>query len=503
MVENMVSIDFYGGVNEIGGNKILVNHNTTSLFLDFGMSFSQSNKYFSEFLQPRKANGIRDFLELGLLPQIKGIYREDYLRHCGLSSQEDPAVEGLLLSHAHMDHSAYIHHLREDIPLYMTEESYFILKVLEDTSAVSFIDMLKLKKNFHFTPKKNGEGYKRLGGKAAVVERDVHIVKPYEKFQIGDFTIKSAPVDHSLPGASAYLLETGNETVVYTGDLRFHGRRPEITHKFVKAARKSNPNVMISEGTRIDSQSNTTEEDIENKAKTVISDFKGLVIVNYPIRDLDRLVTFYKVAKGTDRTLVLNLKQAYMLNLFNSKDHSDKDYPKIDDVAVYAPRKGWGLVGNDSYACFDGEWICSPEIDYSYLKSDYKTWERDFLNLENTINYRDLQEEPEKYIFRCDFFELKELIDIKPENGMYIRSVTEPFDEEMEIDYKRVKNWLDHFNLPMHQMHASGHASGPEILSMIREVSPDVVYPVHTEHKEMFKELEEDGIDVVYPKLKC
>ena len=123
--------------------------------------------------------------------------------------------------------------------------------------------------------------------------------------------------------------------------------------------------------------------------------------------------------------------------------------------------------------------------------------------MNNTINYKDLQEEPEKFIFRCDFFELKELIDIKPENGIYIRSVTEPFDEEMEIDYKRVKNWLDHFNLPMHQMHASGHASGPEILSMIREVSPDVVYPIHTEHKEMFKELEKDGINVVYPKLKC
>ncbi|AEG18959.1 MBL fold metallo-hydrolase [Methanobacterium paludis] len=499
----MVNIDFYGGVNEIGGNKILINHNTTSLFLDFGMSFSQSNKYFSEFLQPRKANGIQDFLELGLLPQIKGIYREDYLRHCGLNSQEKPAVEGLLLSHAHMDHSAYIHHLREDIPLYMTEESYFILKVLEDTSAVSFIDMLKLKKNFHFTPKKNGEGYKRLGGKDAMVERDVHVVKPYENFQIGDFTIKSAPVDHSLPGASAYILETADDTIAYTGDLRFHGRRPEITRKFVREAKKSNPNIMISEGTRIDSQSNTTEEDIENKAKTLISDFKGLVIVNYPIRDFDRLVTFYKVAKDTGRTLVLNLKQAYMLNLFENKDYPDKDYPKIDDIAVYKPRKGWGLVGNDSYACFDGEWICSSEIDHSYLKSDYKTWERDFLNLDNTINYRDLQEEPEKYIFRCDFFELKELIDIKPENGIYIRSVTEPFDDEMEIDYKRVKNWLDHFNLPMHQMHASGHASGPEILDMIREVSPDVLYPIHTEHKEMFKELEEDGINVVYPKLKC
>ncbi|MBM4241985.1 MAG: MBL fold metallo-hydrolase, partial [Euryarchaeota archaeon] len=134
----MTNIDFYGGVDEIGGNKILVSENQTSIFLDFGMSFSQANKYFSEFLQPRKANGICDFVEFGLLPWIRGIYREDYLRHSGISYDVEPSVDGVLLSHAHMDHSSYIHHLREDIPIYLTEESYLILKVLEETSSVSF-----------------------------------------------------------------------------------------------------------------------------------------------------------------------------------------------------------------------------------------------------------------------------------------------------------------------------------------------------------------------------
>jgi ribonuclease J len=498
----MVNIDFYGGVDEIGGNKILVNHDKSSLFLDFGMSFSRANKYFSEFLQPRKANGIMDFMEFGLLPNIKGIYREDYLRHCGLSADDYPSVNGVLLSHAHMDHSSYIHHLREDIPLYFTEESHLILKVLEETSRVSFIDLLTLKKDFHFIPKKRDEGYKRLRGNAAKVERDVNIVKPYKNFEIGDLTIKSAPVDHSLPGASAYIIESGNETIIYTGDLRFHGRRPELTQKFVKEAKKSDPTIMISEGTRIDSEinkkgdKNNTEEDIERMAKEVISGFKGLVIVNYPIRDLDRLLTFYKVAQETDRTLVVNLKQAYMLNLFQGRD-----YPDIGDVAVYAPRKGWGLMGDDAFACFGDEWFCTSQIDDYHVKTDYDKWEREFLDWDNTITYKNLQDEPAEYLFRCDFFELKELIDIKPENGMYIRSVTEPFDEEMEIDHRKAMNWLRHFNLNCHQMHASGHASGPEIIDMIREIRPETVYPVHTQHKEMFKELEDDEIKVVYPKL--
>lgn len=165
-----MSLKFYGGVNEIGGNKILVdnkdssnsdNKNISSLFLDFGMSFSKAGDYFSEFLQPRKLNGIMDFVELGLLPKIKGIYREDYLKHCGLESSKEPSVDGVLLSHAHMDHCAYIHHLRGDIPIFMRKESEIILSVLEETGKSSFGEIMNLKKSFHYVPKKRGEGYKK------------------------------------------------------------------------------------------------------------------------------------------------------------------------------------------------------------------------------------------------------------------------------------------------------------------------------------------------------
>lgn len=493
----MVRIDFYGGVDEIGGNKILLGSDSTSIFLDFGMSFRKANDYFSEFLQPRKSNGIMDFVEMGLLPKIKGIYRDDYLRHSGLKSQEKPSVDGILLSHAHLDHSAYIHHLRHDIPLYMTKESQLILKVLEDTSTVSFGETLEYKKTFHYTAKKQQEGFKRLSGKDAKFERVLNIVEPYKDFEVGNLTIRSAPVDHSLPGASAFIIENNDETVVYTGDLRFHGRKPEITNKFVKEAKKSSPDIMISEGTRIDNPSTETEEDIEVNAKNLISQYKGLVIVNFPVRDLDRLLTFYRVAKDTDRTLVVNLKQAYLLKLF-----SGRGYPELDDVEVYIPKRGWGLIADDSFVCFDGQWLCGSDIDSSHKSYDYKKWEKEFIEGGNAVNYIDIQEEPQKYIFRCDFFELKELIDIKPLNAVYIKSVTEPFDEEMEFDVKRVNHWLSHFNLlPVHKMHVSGHASGPELLKMIREIHPETLYPVHTIFKEHFKVLEEDGIKVVYPKL--
>jgi ribonuclease J len=490
----MTKISFYGGVDEIGGNKIKVESNKSSFFFDFGLAFSQANNYLSEFLQPRKANGILDFVALGLLPCLKGIYREDYLRHVGLQHPKEPAVDGVLISHSHVDHVSYVHHLREDIPLYLSEESYLILKALEDTGAATFSEFLHLKKSFQLLPKLRGEGYSR---KTINVDRDIYITQPYHSFHLGDFQIDSAPVDHSLPGAAAYLAQNEEEVVVYTGDLRFHGRQPELTHQFVKKAKKAQPTTLLCEGTRISSTGNTSEEEIQKKAEEVVNNFSGLVVVNYPVRDLDRLVTFYQVAKDTGRQLVVSLKQAYILDLFRGRG-----YPELEDVLVYQPKRGWGLVSEDTYACVDEEWLCTSDLDPELVKKDYKTWERDFLDMDNTINYRDLQENPEEYIFRCDFFELKELIDIKPQQGIYLKSMTEPFDDQMQVSEEKVRNWLKLFNLPLLKgFHASGHANGEEILNMIREINPEKVYPIHTEGKEHFKVLEEDGIQVKYPKL--
>ena len=73
-----MKLTFHGGINEIGGNKILLEDRGTRLFLDFGKSYKEAGKYFEEFLQPRAYHGIHDFLSLGLIPQMEGIYRLDF-----------------------------------------------------------------------------------------------------------------------------------------------------------------------------------------------------------------------------------------------------------------------------------------------------------------------------------------------------------------------------------------------------------------------------------------
>ncbi|MDP2954308.1 MAG: MBL fold metallo-hydrolase RNA specificity domain-containing protein, partial [Chloroflexota bacterium] len=52
------------------------------------------------------------------------------------------------------------------------------------------------------------------------------------------------------------------------------------------------------------------------------------------------------------------------------------------------------------------------------------------------------------------------------------------------------------------RFHASGHASGPELIEMVREIRPQILIPIHTEHPEIFaRELAGDGIEVRIPKI--
>ena len=108
----MTSLTFYGGVNEIGGNKFLLKDKDTKIFLDFGKSFGRLDKYFEGYINPRTANGIVDFMTMGLVPDIKGAYRDDLMKMAGEKPQE-PDIDAVLLSHCHADHADYISFLQQ------------------------------------------------------------------------------------------------------------------------------------------------------------------------------------------------------------------------------------------------------------------------------------------------------------------------------------------------------------------------------------------------------
>ena len=472
----LVTLTFYGGVGEIGGNKVLLEDEDTKIFLDFGMSFTRSAELFSEFLQPRKCNCIEDFLFTGLLPELEGVYRQDYLNYLG-RPEEECGVDAVLLSHAHMDHAAYIHHLRLEVPIYMSAESRAILKTLEETGAGGFNEFLHYKTSFEYRPKKSGEGYTKVRGEEAKIPRRIEVFSSEKRFSVGPIEIVPFEVDHSLPGATAYLIHTSEGNVLYTGDFRFHGYRRERTERMVEAVSGEGVEAVITEGTRVSKErpEGNTEEDVLEKAGKIVSSTSGLAVINFPQRDLARLKTFYRIAQNSGRKLVLSFKHAYLLDQFRKLG---KEYPSIDDpdLCFFADRKGWGVVGRSDF----------PE---NLVEQDYGKWERDYLDLPNTLNYRDVRANQDEYMFYCTFYQLNELIDIRPGAGSsYIRSVCEPFNEEMLLNERRVENWLRLYDLePAYQVHASGHALGSEIFSTLEKLNPKQIYPIHTENADIFK----------------
>ena len=92
---------------------------------------------------------------------------------------------------------------------------------------------------------------------------------------------------------------------------------------------------------------------------------------------------------------------------------------------------------------------------------------------------------------------------------VYICFSSQAYSEE-QIDPKRLRNWLDHFGMKFvgdpeggeEGLHASGHASGPDLLRIVRGIKPKVLIPIHTLDPGYFAaHLEGEDIEVHIPKL--
>lgn len=327
-------INILGGKNEIGGNKILVEHEGTRIILDFGMSFNQNSKYFSEFLQPRKCSALTDFFELDLLPDIKGIYRTDYLEHMG-RLPEEKEIDAVFLTHAHADHAQYIHFLRFDVPIFCTKETKVILQCLEEIGSNTLSDYITACEAFKFYENTKG-GLSRVTRKQKdfVYKRNFQLMEPEKKLKIGSLEIEMVPVDHSLPGACGYIIYTNEGNLVYTGDIRFHGSNEELSRKFVEKAKSVNPKWLICEGTRIDSHEIDSENRVKEEITRLISSSEGLTFVEHPIRDIDRMKSIFESAKTNGRDFVVPLKAAYLIEALG-----DLCPFCIEDVKILVPRK--------------------------------------------------------------------------------------------------------------------------------------------------------------------
>lgn len=459
----MTSLTFYGGVNEIGGNKILLEDKDTKVFLDFGKGFSRRSKFFEEFINPRTANGIEDFLEMGLIPEIEGVYRDDLMKLAGRKIIP-PDIDAVLLTHAHADHADYISFLHEDIPIYMGETCHLILKAVEERSQRSIE-----KEILNYKPRPRNP-------KDKPIERKINTFRTGDKLKIGSLEVEPIHVDHSVPGAYGFIIHTSEGPIAYTGDIRLHGTKSQMTRDFIEKAKAEKPIALIAEGTRInDEGKKESEELVYDECAKIVSGTDRLIFADFNFKDVDRLRTFYNIAKENDRKFVVKLHDAFFLKWLSQDPKLG--VPNIDDenVVIHLPKMGTG----------------------TYSDSDYKGKSAEFANRNNAWTSEQIAVKKGKVLCAMGYYTFTALIDMKPRPGaVYIHSASEPYNEEQEISQVRIDNWLNHFQMNKFQSHCSGHARGRDLLDAVSEISAKTLYPIHTEHPDAYTKVT-DKITIV------
>ncbi|MFC1505724.1 MBL fold metallo-hydrolase [Thermoproteota archaeon] len=460
----MTKITFLGGVNEIGGNCFFVEDKDTKVLLDFGLRYKIRQKYFEEYLQPRTSCGLADVLTMGLIPDMPDFYRKDLLAMMGCECSPDPCLDGVLLSHIHYDHSANISFLDERVPVYSSEITELYAKVLIESGSRRFE-----KEVYDFKPRPSGGGEK--------IGRIFKTFQPYSEFDVGSIHVHSFPVDHSVAGASAYLLECSDMSLFFTGDFRLHGPLGYQTEKSLEKMAEHDPDLLLCEGTRIDDVEINSEKEVEESSLEIANGCKQLIIADFAARDIFRLSTFHQIAQKLDRKLLITKQDAYLIRELCKVDSLKKFIPSIDadSVLIYIDRKDSG----------------------TYDDRDYNVWEREFLTHQNAVRSKYIHENQDKVIACMSFFDINELIDIKPKEGsIYIESISEPHNEEQEVDVERLNNWLDFFGLAKYHIHASGHVNALDLKSVANTIKPKELIPIHTEKPELFKTIH-DNVTIV------
>lgn len=507
----MVKLSFYGGQNEIGGNKILLESQDTRIFLDFGSSFGTEGKYFDvPFLQP---STLEDLLAISAVPDLEGIYKnrgvkciyDDY-GFCGtVGKQEKISINCVLISHSHIDHVGYLGLLHPDVKLY--------------GSIVS--------KTFLAQRREINEDFKLKYDDSSFLS-----VEEGQTFNVGSAIIKHIGVDHSIPGASAFIIEMDGIKIGYSGDLRLHGRRPELTENFIAQAAEARLDYLLCEGTRINSRSQSvtntnqeyTEEEVESrgckseeevalKVAKIIDESDGIVIYDASPADLDRMEMVIKVARSKGRHVLIDSRKAFIAKGLNEVTNHYPTLEKFPNCSLLLSRAKTRIKeGNTDPKKYKDdkkklEMVIATREAFDYFPEIYienrnerNKWEQSIIdhfdNLESQGYPRifwgpemreDIKKNPKDFLIYTSSGP-NVLMHLGPVvRGTYIYGKAEPFNEEMEISFEKLLAWTQLNGMDFEYAHTSGHASYDHLNRIVNTIKPRHLLPIHTTNAKLFE----------------
>ena len=237
----------------------------------------------------------------------------------GLFDREGPPLDGLFLSHAHADHSGLISASRAGVPVWLSE----------GTSKMVLAGGL-------------------FARQPAVPRLRQRKLVPGVPVTVGSFRVTAYPVDHSVYDAMAFLIEADGQRLLYTGDLRFHGRKPGMARQLARIAKAEPLDALLIEGTRLGGragESNFSERDLEAQLLNDMKAAPGVVLAMYSPLNVDRFVTFFRTARRAKRIFVIDPYQAFVLHLIGRQVRLPELGATADLRVLVAPRFSFSGAG--------------------------------------------------------------------------------------------------------------------------------------------------------------
>ena len=373
-------INVIRGQNQIGGSIIEVASSDTKIILDLGGNMHENRQ--------------RPYV-----PSISGLF------------QGSPAFAGIFISHYHFDHAGLVKYACRDIPVYMGAAAYSVLKAEADAKG----------KILPFTP---------------------NLLGPGVPVTLGDLKVTPIACDHSAWGSLMFLIDSRDQSVLYTGDFRSTGRMDfsGLLTSLPKA------DALICEGTtlsRAPGEEYPTEQALEDRIAEILTKKSGPGFIYLSPMNPERILTAARGAARSGRRFIAGKQVSAVakaagleVEIFHRREflaRSASNRPSPDFLMCVSPGL-WGSVEK----------------------------------LRNRLSFRD-------GVF---IFSRREETMVRPAPAMLI------------ANFRRR-------GVPLEHVHTSGHAS-PEALDMlINALGARYLIPVHTKNAAWFSRYEQ-GCDVIF-----
>ncbi len=415
-------LTIHRGTHEIGGTCIELVTGTTRIVLDAGMPLVTPTR------EPFDARTLRgkaaaELLANGILPSVPGLF------------EGKPTPDALLFSHVHLDHTGLLPYVQPAVPVVLSKGTS---KMLLAGSIFA--------------------GMPRLDPARCVT------CEPAKPLQIGDFRITAYPVDHSVFDSMAFLIEAEGKTLLYSGDLRLHGRKPGMARRLIEAVSGRHVDLLLMEGTHVGSgrERGVTEHELEEQVLGQLQESQGLVLASFSPLHVDRLVTFYKAARRAGRTFVVDPYGAFVMHLVSGQCHIPRPTTEAG-VCIY-------------YNAY---------FESSYQRRNLGKIHRLFAA--DRIELAEILASPERYVllFRTSMVE-HDFGGILPRNARCLYSYWNGYLSKP--DWAELQAQLTAAGGQFVETHTSGHIFAEDIVSFVRAINPALVIPIHTFEPEQFRD---------------